>query len=120
MHGAGGLGGTDAPTLKKWLLKFRQASSNLHSALANLASWMASALVPHAAIRALLSNRLIALDKNPGVRPLGIGHIWHRLIAKCVLKLTMEEATNAAGIDQLNTRQTKGEQQWTTIKRMMW
>ena len=54
-----------------------------------------------AAIRALMSNRLMALDKCPGVRPVGIGEIWRRLFARCVLKVAGTEAKEACGSAQL-------------------
>ena len=56
---------------------------------------------PHwAAIRDLMTNSLIALNKCPGVRPVGIGEIWRRLFAKCVLKITGTEAKEACGSAQ--------------------
>jgi hypothetical protein len=48
-----------------------------------------------------MSNRLIALDKKPGVRPIGIGQIWRRAMAKLVLAASSSYAAKAAGYDQL-------------------
>jgi hypothetical protein len=56
---------------------------------------------PFAAFRAALANRLIAMNKFPGVRPVGIGDIWRRLIAKCVLTGAGHSATTTCGSDQL-------------------
>ena len=47
-----------------------------------------------------MAGRLIALDKNPGVRPIAIGEVLRRLIAKCLLSLAKGEAQEACGIDQ--------------------
>ena len=47
-------------------------------------------------ISPLLACRLIALDKNPGVRPVGIGDTVRRILAKAVLsvvKLDIQEAS---------------------------
>jgi hypothetical protein len=52
---------------------------------------------PWAAYRALMACRLIGLDKCPGVRPVGIGEIWRRLIAKCIIEVCGHKATQAAG-----------------------
>ena len=48
-----------------------------------------------------MANRLIALDKCPGVRPVGVGEIWRRLFAKTVLILAVGEAKETCGADQL-------------------
>ena len=48
-----------------------------------------------------MSGRLIALDKSPGIRPVGIGETWRRLLAKCLLRVSGQEANTACGTDQL-------------------
>ena len=42
---------------------------------------------PWAATRALLAYGLVALDKQPGTQPVGIGETYQQLIAKCVILL---------------------------------
>ena len=42
-----------------------------------------------------MACRLVALDKQPGVRPLGIGEVWRRGLAKCILVCCGEDATAA-------------------------
>jgi hypothetical protein len=46
-------------------------------------------------------GRLIALDKCPGIRPVGIGEIWSRLIAKVIFVEAGPEAKNACSDNQL-------------------
>jgi len=87
--------------LKRWLLSYKGASESLRQALGALANWLANADVPWARYRALMSSRLVAIDKNPGVRPVGIGDAICRFIAKCVLEVTKGEAVLACGSDQL-------------------
>jgi len=101
LHGASGLGGVDSPMLKTWLLRYKQSSVKLQQAIATFAQWIANEIVPWAAIRSLMANRLVALDKNPGVRPIGIGSSWRRLLAKILLLLAGESATEACGADQV-------------------
>ena len=48
-----------------------------------------------------MAGRLIAHDKNPGVRPIAIGEVLRQVIAKCVLSVTKREVQGAYGIDQL-------------------
>ena len=68
-----------------------------------LACWMANDFLPWAAAHALLANRLMTLDKSPGIRPTRIGEIWRRILAKCVLKVAGAEAKDACGNAQLYT-----------------
>ena len=58
-------------------------------------------MVPWMCIRALMDNRLCALDKKPGVRPLRIGCIVRRLISKCVLKAGGADSKSTCGSKQL-------------------
>jgi hypothetical protein len=44
-----------------------------------------------------MANRLVALDKQPGTRPVGIGEVYRRLWAKCLLKAIGSQATAACG-----------------------
>ena len=53
---------------------------------------------------AFMSGRLIELDKQPSVRPVGVGEIWQQLFAKFVLKVIVPEATMAFQYDQLCVR----------------
>ena len=48
-----------------------------------------------------MSNRLIALDKCHGVRPVGVGEVWRRLFAKCIIKVAGGQAKDACGTSQL-------------------
>jgi hypothetical protein len=45
--------------------------------------------------------RLIALDKDSGVRPIAIGETFRRLISKAILKITKDEIQKSAGSQQL-------------------
>jgi hypothetical protein len=101
LSGAAGPGGADAHALSHWLLRFGASSKRLRAALAVLACWMANDSPPWAAIRALMAGRLLAIDKSPGIRPIGIGETWRRAIAKCVLHVAGSAAKEACGIDQL-------------------
>ena len=53
--------------------------------------------IPFAAIRAMLAKRLVALDKQPGTRPLGIGESWMRGVSKLVLMDCGGDAKEACG-----------------------
>ena len=101
LSGAAGPGGVDSMALQQWLLRFGKNSNLLREAVAQFTRWMANSYPPWAAYRAIMANRLIALDKCPGVRPVGVGEIWRRLFAKTVLILAVGEAKEICGADQL-------------------
>ena len=50
------------------------------------------------ALMALLNNRFIPLDKDPGVRPVGIGEVLRRIINKTVASFLKEDIMKAAGV----------------------
>ena len=54
-----------------------------------------------AVYRALMSGRLIGLDKCPGVWPLGVGEIRRRMLGKSVLVVTRVESNEACRTEKL-------------------
>ena len=48
-----------------------------------------------------MSVRLIALDKQSGVIPVGVGLIWRRLFPKCVMRVMGPKVTIMGCSDQL-------------------
>ena len=79
-HGSHGPSGLDANEWRTLLTSFKSSSTDLCKTLAKLAVRMATShltfLLPYN------SCRLIALNKCPGVRPIGIGgspHYWKNL-----------------------------------------
>ena len=63
--------------------------------------WLANGRPPWAAYRAFISGRLIALDKQASLRPVGVGETLLRIFSKIVLKIMGQEATMAFQDDQL-------------------
>ena len=63
--------------------------------------WLTNGGLPWAAYHAFISGRLIALDKQPGVRPVGVGKTWRHIFANIVLNVIGTEATVACQDDQL-------------------
>ena len=63
----------------------------LREVMVDLAEWLANEMPDWAAYRGLTTRRLLALNKEPGTRPVGIGSIWLRYIAKLLLSETVAE-----------------------------
>ena len=59
-------------------------SGELRLIVADFTKWLSNGRPPWAAYRAMMSGWLI----EPGVRPVGVGETWRRLIAKCLLQVT--------------------------------
>ena len=57
--------------LRNWLLCFGCLSEELRVVVTRLADWMANSSPPWSAYRALMAFHLVALDKRPGVLPVG-------------------------------------------------
>ena len=63
-----------------------------------------------AGITALVAGRLIALDKCPGVRPIGVGEVVRRIISKAILSVVKFDILEAAGSFQLCAGQDAGNE----------
>ena len=87
--------------LQAWLLKFVEDSTRLSTSVEFIFEWLANGSPPWADYFAFMSGRLIALDKQPGIRPVGVGEIWRRLFAIILFKVMGSEATMAFQDDQL-------------------
>ena len=70
--------------------------------VADFMEWMSNLWTPWAAYRAMMSFRLIALDKQSGVRPVRVRGTWQRLMAKCLLWVMGQEAKSACRTEQLS------------------
>ena len=55
-----------------------------------------------------LACRLIPLDKNPGLRPIGVGEVLRRIAGKVVMKVVKEDIKKAVGCLQLCAGQEAG------------
>ena len=91
LSGGAGPGGTDSVSLQHWLLQFGAASGELRQIVAEFGEWISNGRPPWSAYCAMVSGRLIALDKSPGIRPVGhhgaIGGPWGPPIADPFSKL---------------------------------
>ena len=69
--------------------------------MASCARRIASSTIDPAALEAYVACRLIPLDKQPGVRPIGIGEVVRRIIGKAILQIIGPAVERATGCLQL-------------------
>jgi len=84
------------------------ASNALCHSLALTTTCLCSVLVDPSCITPLLACCLIAFDKNPGVRSIGVGETCQHLIAKPALTVTRSDTLEATGLTQLCAGQVAG------------
>ena len=108
MTGEAGPSGIDARGWRRLCTSFKSASDDLCHSLALLTRHLCKEFVDPEALAPLMSCRLIALDKNPRVRPIGIGEVVRRIIAKAILSIVSGDVQYAAGSLQLCAGQKAG------------
>lgn len=117
-RGSSGPSGLDADGWRRILVSknFGTAAHNLRSALANFARKISTTeievLVSNGTactnLEAYTACRLIPLDKNPGVRPIGVGEVLRRIVGKAILSIIKPEIMSSAGNLQLCAGQAGG------------
>ena len=107
-HGSHGPSGVDADDWRRWLSNFGQSSTNLCRTLASFARRLATEKVSDEVLRPYNACRLIPLDKNPGVRPIGVGEIVRRISARVILKCISHDLIDLGGNSQLCLGQKSG------------
>ena len=100
-QGSGGPGGCDSSHWQDVLLRYGSASRRLRDNVATLARHMANSIIDWALLQGVLASRLIALDKCPRIRPIGVGEVLRRVICKSACLVTCEDAEAVCGSAQL-------------------
>jgi hypothetical protein len=75
--------------------KHKKKPAGLCLAVANLAKKLNKEVVPSSHLQAFVAGRLIPLDKDPGVRPIGIGQVLRRIASSATMTLLKPELVAA-------------------------
>ena len=94
---------SEAIELRNYLLCVICASEELRVVVARLADWMANSSPPWSAYCSLMACCLVALDKRPGVRPMGIGETLRPALAELVIRAAGNQVKTVCGNLQLCT-----------------
>ena len=103
-RGSSGPSGMDSDEWRRMLGTqcFKTSSDNLRVAISRFSKILCIEKISDLeSIAPILACRLIPLDKCPGLRPIGVGEVLRRIIAKAVMWLTRNDLQTAAGGLQL-------------------
>ena len=97
--GSGGPSQVDADGWKHILCSkfYGKESASLCQAIACVAKRLCTEDINPDHIKELLSCRLLPLNKNPGVRPIGVGEVLRRIIGKSVMQVLKQDILYASG-----------------------
>ena len=97
--GSGGPSGVDADVFKRILISrnFAKEGKELREEIAFLTRKLLTEHVNPEALQPLVACRLIPINKNPGVRPIGVGEVLRRVVGKAVAWTLKSEIREAAG-----------------------
>ena len=101
MHGSHGPSGLDANEWRRIQTNYDQSSTELHNTIAKLAHLIATTDLDKTEMTAYNACRLIPLDKNPGVRPIGVGEVLRRIVGRTILKCVSNDLKLLGQSDQL-------------------
>jgi len=106
--GSAGPSGVDARGFRRMCTSFGRASDELCWSMSCVARRIASTYVDPSTLVSFTACRLIALDKHPGVRPIGVGEVARRIISKAILSVIERDIKAASENIQLCVGQTSG------------
>ena len=96
-----GPGGMDSESPQGWLLKFGEDRKILLTSVETSVDWLSNKIMPWVDYCAFMSLCLIVIEKQPDMRPVGVGETWKRIFYNIVLKFIGPEATIACLYEQI-------------------
>ena len=99
MTGGAGPSGLDALGLRRIACskQFGMESANSCNAVAEVTRRLCKQNIDHTLITSLANSRIIALNKNAGIRPIGIGEVLRRLMGKVVASTLKKDVQISVG-----------------------
>ena len=112
--GGSGLTGLDTDGWRRIIVLscFGTATSDLRKAIAELVKKLCITNILNnnecASLESLVACRLISLNKNPGLRPIGVGEVFWRISGKVVMMIDKQDVMKTAGSLQVCAGQETG------------
>ena len=98
--GSAGPSGLDSHAWRQICSLYGKASDDICTQLAALGRLLSTHSVDPVSLSPLVACLLVALDKNPGVRPIGVGEVIRRIVTKAILRVIQRLVEEACGILQ--------------------
>ena len=74
--------------------------------------------IDNLSLSSLMASRLLPLNKNPGLRPIGVGEVLRRLMGKVMMNTFSEDVTTASSDAQMCGRSSGSEVAIHAMRRM--
>ena len=74
--------------------------------------------IDNLSLSSLMASRLLRLNKNPGLRPIGVGEVLRRLMGKVMMNTISEDVTTASSDAQMCGRSSGSEAAIHAMRRM--
>ena len=109
-RGGAGPSGLDADVWKRIFTsnQFGDSTGDLCKTFAEVIKKLCTAENQSTSLEAFLANRLIPLDKNPGLRPIGVGEVLRRIAGKVIVSHLKEDVIQSVGSLQVCAGQDAG------------
>ena len=119
-RGGSGPSGLDADGWRRILVSrdYGDTGTDLRKAVAALVRKICSVEVKDPSLAPLLASRLVPLNKNPGLRPIGVGEVLRRIMGKVVMAAFSEDVVRGSSDAQMCGRSSGSEGAIHAMRRM--
>ena len=119
-QGGSGPSGMDANGWRRILVSrdYDEGGNDLRKAIGSLIKKICIEEIDDSSLSPLMASRLVPLNKNPGLRPIGVGEVLRRVMGKVVISAFSEDVTTASSDAQMCGRSSDSEAVIHAMRRM--
>ena len=81
--------------------KYGESARDLRRSFAAVIKKICSEDIADNSLESFLACRLVPLNKNPGLRPIGVGEVLRRIAGKCVMLIVKENVLESSSNIQM-------------------
>ena len=119
-QGVSGPSGMDADGWRQILVSkdYGDTVNDLHKAVTSLIEKICMEEIDDSSLSSLMASRLVSLNKNPGLRSIGVGEVLQQVKGKVVMRIFSEHVTTASSDAQMCGRSSDSEVAIHAMRRM--